>query len=76
MTAVNKKNLPQTSGYIKSLTLSKYFVIVDVQTTFPRQFDLPTYLSPIQDFLLTEIIPCSFPSKINMINKITYTTHS
>lgn len=37
------KKLPQPSGYIKSLTPSKYFVIVDVQTIFQRQFNLPTY---------------------------------
>lgn len=44
MPVVNKKKLPQPSGYIKSLNPQKYFVIVDVQTTFWRQFDLPVYL--------------------------------
>lgn len=43
MTVVIKKKLPQRSGYIKSLTPTKYFVIADVQT-LQRQFDLPTYL--------------------------------
>jgi len=43
MTVVNKK-MPQPSGYIKILNPSKYFVIVYIQTTFQRQFDLPTYL--------------------------------
>jgi len=43
MPVVNKK-LPQTSDYIKSLNPLKYFAIVEAQTTFWRQFDLPAYL--------------------------------